>query len=672
MTVSEISDFQAQLKQGIPDVLPPVRPRDESVSHAPRRKQILTPEEERLALRNALRYFPQKFHAELAPEFVNELRTYGRIYMYRFRPDYKMYARPMEMYPAKSQQAAAIMMMIQNNLDPAVAQHPHELITYGGNGAVFQNWAQYLLVMKYLSEMTDEQTLVMYSGHPLGLFPSHKEAPRVVVTNGMVIPNHSKPDDWERMNALGVSQYGQMTAGSYMYIGPQGIVHGTTITVLNAARRRFTESRRSTSGMLFVSSGLGGMSGAQPKAGNIAGVVSVVAEINPKAVEKRHAQGWVDEVHDSLDELIPRIREARAAGKAVSMAYLGNIVDLWERLAAEGESVDLGSDQTSLHNPWAGGYYPAGLTFEESNAMMADNPEEFRNRVQDSLRRQIAAINKLTDAGMYFFDYGNAFLLEASRAGADVMKADGEFRYPSYVQDIMGPLFFDYGFGPFRWVCASGTPEDLAVTDRIAAEVLEEIAKTAPEDIRGQLDDNIHWIKSAAENHLVVGSQARILYADAEGRAKIALAFNEAIRRGELSGPVVLGRDHHDVSGTDSPYRETSNIYDGSSFCADMAVHNVIGDSFRGATWVSLHNGGGVGWGEVVNGGFGMVIDGSPESDTRISRMLLWDVNNGIARRSWARNSGAIDAIRREMDRTPGMTVTLPNFADSVLDNALA
>ena len=670
---SETSDFKNQIIQGIPDILPPRRERDESVSHAPRRKHILTPEEERLALRNALRYFPAALHAELAPEFVEELHTYGRIYMYRFRPTYDMYARPIDAYPARSRQAAAIMMMIQNNLDPAVAQHPHELITYGGNGAVFQNWAQYLLTMKYLSEMTDEQTLVMYSGHPLGLFPSHKEAPRVVVTNGMVIPNHSKPDDWERLNALGVSQYGQMTAGSYMYIGPQGIVHGTTITVLNAARRRFTEGRESTAGMLFVSSGLGGMSGAQPKAGNIAGVVSVVAEINPKAVEKRHAQGWVDEVYDSLDELLPRIRQARAEGRAVSMAYLGNVVDLWERLAAEGESVDLGSDQTSLHNPWAGGYYPVGLSLEESNAMMADDPEEFRRCVQESLRRQIAAINKLTDAGMYFFDYGNAFLLESSRAGADVMNADGEFRYPSYVQDIMGPLFFDYGFGPFRWVCTSGTPEDLAATDRIAARVLEQLREEVTDDIRGQLDDNIHWIKSAAENHLVVGSQARILYADSEGRTRIALAFNEAIRNGELSAPVVLGRDHHDVSGTDSPYRETSNIYDGSNLCADKAVQNVICYSFRGDTWVSIHNGGGVGWGEVMNGGFGMVIDGTPESDTRIRRMLLWDVNNGIARRSWARNQGAVDAIKREMERTPGLTVTLPNLADdSLIESVLA
>lgn len=666
------AEFQSQIKAGIPDALPAPRKRDETVSHAPRRKHILTPEEERLALKNALRYFPERLHAELAPEFVDELRKYGRIYMYRFRPTYEMYARPIDSYPAKSRQAAAIMVMIQNNLDPAVAQHPHELITYGGNGAVFQNWAQYLLTMKYLSEMTDEQTLVMYSGHPLGLFPSHKEAPRVVVTNGMVIPNHSKPDDWERLNALGVSQYGQMTAGSYMYIGPQGIVHGTTITVLNAARRRFTEERKSTAGMLFVSSGLGGMSGAQPKAGNIAGVVSVVAEINPKAVYKRHEQGWVDEVYDSLDLLIPRVRQARAEGRAVSIAYLGNVVDLWERLAAEGENVDLGSDQTSLHNPWAGGYYPVGLSFEESNAMMADDPEEFRKRVQESLRRQIAAINKLTDAGMYFFDYGNAFLLESSRAGADVMKADGSFRYPSYVQDIMGPLFFDYGFGPFRWVCTSGKPEDLAATDRIAARVLEDLRNEVTDDIIGQLDDNIHWIKSAAENHLVVGSQARILYADSEGRTRIALAFNEAIRNGEISAPVVLGRDHHDVSGTDSPYRETSNIYDGSNLCADMAVHNVIGDSFRGATWVSLHNGGGVGWGEVMNGGFGMVIDGSAEADTRIRRMLLWDVNNGISRRSWARNKGAMDAIKREMERTPGLTVTLPNIADDALvENAL-
>ena len=667
MTVSETSDFQAQLKQGIPDVLPPVRPRDESVSHAPRRKQILTPEEERLALRNALRYFPQKFHAELAPEFVNELRTYGRIYMYRFRPDYKMYARPVEMYPAKSQQAAAIMMMIQNNLDPQVAQHLHELITYGGNGAVFQNWAQYRLTMKYLSEMTDDQTLVMYSGHPLGLFPSHPRAPRVVVTNGMVIPNYSKADDWERLNALGVSQYGQMTAGSYMYIGPQGIVHGTTITVLNAARKRLSAERPEIAGMLFVTAGLGGMSGAQPKAGNIAGVVSITAEINPKAVQKRKDQGWVDEVYTSLDELIPRARRAMESKETVSLAYQGNIVDLWERLADENIPVDLGSDQTSLHNPWAGGYYPVGYTYEESQRMMADEPERFKEAVQQSLRRQVDAINRLTARGMYFFDYGNAFLLEASRAGADVMKADGTFRYPSYVQDIMGPLFFDYGFGPFRWVCSSCKPEDLAATDRIAARVLEEMLPEAPEEIRGQLEDNLHWIRKAEQNHLVVGSQARILYADSEGRTRIALAFNEAIQRGEISAPVVLGRDHHDVSGTDSPYRETSNIYDGSNLTADMAVHNVIGDSFRGATWVSIHNGGGVGWGEVINGGFGMVIDGSEASDSAIREMLLWDVNNGIARRSWARNEGAIHAIRREMERTPLLRVTLPNMADTDL-----
>lgn len=665
-------EFRKTVAAGIPATPPEPKPYDTEVNHAPRRKKILTPEEERLALKNALRYFPAEQHALLAPEFADELRRYGRIYMYRYRPDYPMYARPIDAYPAKSRQAAAIMMMIQNNLDPAVAQHPHELITYGGNGAVFQNWAQYLLTMRYLSEMTDEQTLVMYSGHPLGLFPSHKEAPRVVVTNGMVIPNYSKPDDWERFNALGVSQYGQMTAGSYMYIGPQGIVHGTTITVLNAGRRRLSPGCTDLGGMLFVSAGLGGMSGAQPKAGNIAGVVSIVAEINPKAVETRHRQGWVDEVYDSLDELIARAQAARAERKPLSLAYLGNVVDLWERLADEGIDVELGSDQTSLHNPWAGGYYPVGLSFEESKTMMAENPAEFKRRVQESLRRQVAAINRLADRGMYFFDYGNAFLLESARAGADVTGADGRFRYPSYVQDIMGPLFFDYGFGPFRWVCTSGKPEDLAATDRIAARVLEEIRTEAPDDIKGQLDDNIHWIKEAGANHLVVGSQARILYADSEGRTKIALAFNEAIRNGEITAPVVLGRDHHDVSGTDSPYRETSNIYDGSQYTADMAVHNVIGDSFRGATWVSIHNGGGVGWGEVINGGFGMVIDGSPEADTRIQRMLLWDVNNGIARRSWARNKGAYDAIRREMERTPGLKVTLPNIAsDELIENIL-
>ena len=659
--------FAAEIRAGIPDVLPEAKPYDKEINHAPKRKDILTDEEKKLALRNALRYFPEKFHKALAPEFVKELHDYGRIYMYRFRPSYDIYARPIDEYPHRSEQAAAIMLMIQNNLDPAVAQHPHELIIYGGNGAIFQNWAQYRLVMKYLSEMTDEQTLVMYSGHPLGLFPSHKNAPRVVVTNGMVIPNYSKPDDWERMNALGVSQYGQMTAGSYMYIGPQGIVHGTTITVLNAARKK---RNGDIHGMLFVSSGLGGMSGAQPKAGNIAGVVSVVAEINPKAAQKRYDQGWVDELHFKLDELIPAIRAAVAEKRTISMAYVGNVVDLWERLAEEEITVDLGSDQTSLHNPWAGGYYPVGMTLEESKQMMAENPSKFRECVQESLRRQVAAINKLTARGMYFFDYGNAFLLQSQRAGADIMAADGRFRYPSYVQDIMGPMFFDYGFGPFRWVCTSGKPEDLATTDRIAAEVLEEIKLTAPEEIKGQMEDNIHWIKEAGRNHLVVGSQARILYADAEGRTKIALAFNEAIQRGEISRPVVLGRDHHDVSGTDSPFRETSNIYDGSQFCADMAVQNVIGDSFRGATWVSIHNGGGVGWGEVINGGFGMVIDGSEDSRRHITEMLFWDVNNGIARRSWARNEGSIRAIEREIARTPGLTVTLPNMVDDSIINS--
>lgn len=668
-----LAEFQADIRAGIPEVLPELPAYDHSVSHAPKRKDILTPEEKKLALRNALRYFPQKYHATLAPEFAEELRTYGRIYMYRFRPQYDMYARPIEDYPHKSLQAAGIMLMIQNNLDPAVAQHPHELITYGGNGAVFQNWAQYRLVMKYLSEMTDEQTLVMYSGHPLGLFPSHKNAPRVVVTNGMVIPNYSKPDDWERNNALGVSQYGQMTAGSYMYIGPQGIVHGTTITVLNAARKQMgsNKSQDGIKGMLFISSGLGGMSGAQPKAGNIAGVVSVVAEINPHAAEKRHAQGWVDELHNDLDELIPAIRKAVSEKRTVSMAYVGNVVDLWERLAAEEIHVDLGSDQTSLHNPWAGGYYPVGMTLEESNDMMAADPDQFRERVQESLRRQVTAINKLTSKGMYFFDYGNAFLLQSQRAGADIVGSDGKFRYPSYVQDIMGPMFFDYGFGPFRWVCTSGDPKDLETTDRIAAEVMEKIRQEAPEEIVGQMDDNIHWIKEAGRNRLVVGSQARILYADAEGRAKIAAAFNEAIKKGEISKPVVLGRDHHDVSGTDSPFRETSNIYDGSQFCADMAIQNVIGDSFRGATWVSIHNGGGVGWGEVINGGFGMLIDGSEDSARHIREMLFWDVNNGIARRSWARNEGSMHAIEREMQRTPGFKVTMPNLVEDGLINNL-
>ena len=652
-----LAEFQADIRAGIPDRLPAAKPYDKQINHAPKRKDILTPAEKELALRNALRYFPAKHHAVLAREFAAELRKYGRIYMYRLRPDYEMYARPIDEYPARCRQAAAIMMMIQNNLDKAVAQHPHELITYGGNGAVFQNWAQYRLTMKYLSEMTDRQTLVMYSGHPLGLFPSHPDAPRVVVTNGMVIPNYSKPDDWERMNALGVSQYGQMTAGSYMYIGPQGIVHGTTITVMNAARKRFTADRRDARGMLFVSSGLGGMSGAQPKAGNISGVVSVIAEINPKAARKRYEQGWVDELHESLDELIERIRKAVSAKEIVSLAYVGNVVDLWERLAAEEIPVDLGSDQTSLHNPWAGGYYPVGLSYEASNKMMAEEPTRFRECVQESLRRQVDAINKLTSRGMYFFDYGNAFLLEASRAGAAVMGEGGRFRYPSYVQDIMGPMFFDYGFGPFRWVCTSGKPEDLETTDRLAADVLE---------------DNIHWIREAGRNHLVVGSQARILYADCEGRMKIAQAFNRAIADGRISAPVVLGRDHHDVSGTDSPYRETSNIYDGSNLTADMAVQNVIGDAFRGATWVSIHNGGGVGWGEVINGGFGMVIDGSEDADRRIREMLFWDVNNGIARRSWARNEGAVAAIRREMERTPGLEVTLPNSADDdIIRNAL-
>ena len=667
--------FQQEILAGIPqDRLPEPKPYDTTINHAPKRKDILTKEQKSLALKNALRYFPEKFHAELAPEFARELRDYGRIYMYRFRPSYEMYARPIDEYPCKSRQAAAIMAMIQNNLDPRVAQHPHELIIYGGNGACFQNWAQYRLAMQYLATMTDEQTLAMYSGLPMGLFPSHKDAPRVVVTNGMVIPNYSSQDDWERFNALGVSQYGQMTAGSYMYIGPQGIVHGTTITVMNAARKQLKVknlpgTRENMRGMLFVTAGLGGMSGAQPKAGNIAGVVSVVAEINPLAARKRYDQGWVDELHDDLDELIPRIRRAVDGKEIVSMAYVGNIVDLWERLADEGIHVDLGSDQTSLHNPWAGGYYPVGLTLEESKVMMAEEPEKFKDAVQASLRRHVAAINRLTAGGMYFFDYGNAFLLESSRAGADILKPDGSFRYPSYVQDIMGPLYFDYGFGPFRWVCMSEKPEDLAKSDELAVKVLTEVSKEAPEEIRGQMQDNIHWIEEAGRNNLVVGSQARILYADCEGRTKIALAFNEAIRKGEISAPIVLGRDHHDVSGTDSPFRETSNIYDGSQFTADMAIQNVIGDGFRGATWVSIHNGGGVGWGEVINGGFGMVIDGSEDSDRHIRQMLFWDVNNGIARRSWARNEGAGNAIRREMDRTPGLKVTLPNIADDKLVN---
>lgn len=658
-----LQEFQNDLRQGIPTTLPAPKPYDTTVNHAPKRKDILTDKEKKLALKNALRYFDPSLHATLAPEFMQELHDYGRIYMYRFRPDYEMYARPIEAYPAKCRQAAAIMLMIQNNLDPAVAQHPHELITYGGNGAVFQNWAQYRLVMKYLSEMTDEQTLVMYSGHPMGLFPSHKDAPRVVVTNGMVIPNYSKPDHWERFNALGVSQYGQMTAGSYMYIGPQGIVHGTTITVLNACRK----IGGGAAGKLFVTAGLGGMSGAQPKAGDIAGVVSVTAEINPSATQKRYAQGWVDEVCDDLDVLMAKVNEARQQKIAKSFAYQGNIVDLWEYCAEHNIKVDLGSDQTSLHNPWAGGYYPVGYSFEESKRMMADEPEKFKEAVQASLRRHVAAVNKLAAEGMYFFDYGNAFLLESSRAGADILKEDGTFRYPSYVQDIMGPMCFDYGFGPFRWVCTSGKAEDLDVTDQLAMEVLDEIMRHSPVEIQQQMRDNITWIKGAKANKLVVGSQARILYADAEGRIRIAKAFNDAIKSGRLTAPVVLGRDHHDVSGTDSPFRETSNIYDGSSFTADMAVQNVIGDSFRGATWVSIHNGGGVGWGEVINGGFGMLLDGSDDADRRLKNMLYWDVNNGIARRAWARNDGAMFAIKRAMSLNPNLKVTIANIADDKL-----
>jgi len=661
-------DFKLAISTGIPNELPERKGLDAAVSHAPVRKDILTVEEKRLALRNALRYFDARHHEVLAPEFAEELEKYGRIYMYRFRPDYRMYARPIGEYPAKCQQAAGIMLMIQNNLDPAVAQHPEELITYGGNGAVFQNWAQYLLTMKYLSEMTEEQTLVMYSGHPMGLFPSHKDAPRVVVTNGMVIPNYSKPDDWERFNALGVSQYGQMTAGSYMYIGPQGIVHGTAITVLNAGRK-LVRNGSGLAGRLFVTAGLGGMSGAQPKAANIAGVVSITAEVNAHAAHKRHSQGWVDEITDNVDEAIEKALNFMSANKAHSIAYLGNIVDLWERLAERNIHVDMGSDQTSLHNPWAGGYYPAGLSFEESNEMMAHQPELFKQKVKESLQRQVVAINKLSANGMYFFDYGNAFLLEAGRAGADIFKSDGKFRYPSYVQDIMGPMCFDYGFGPFRWVCTSGKPEDLDTTDRIAMEVLEEISATAPVEISQQMKDNIRWIREAKQNKLVVGSQARILYADCEGRTKIAAAFNKAIAGGIISAPVVLGRDHHDVSGTDSPFRETSNIYDGSSFTADMAIQNVIGDSFRGATWVSIHNGGGVGWGEVINGGFGMLLDGSADSDRRLRNMLHWDVNNGISRRSWARNDEAIFAIKRAMAQEPLLKVTLPNKAeDEIID----
>lgn len=658
--------FHDQILEGIPAVLPQPKPYETDINHAPKRKEILSADEKKLALRNALRYFEPQHHAALAKEFANELETYGRIYMYRLRPDYKMYARPVSDYPGKSLQAKAIMLMIQNNLDYAVAQHPHELITYGGNGAVFQNWAQYRLTMKYLAEMTDEQTLVMYSGHPMGLFPSHPEAPRVVVTNGMMIPNYSKPDDWEKFNALGVTQYGQMTAGSYMYIGPQGIVHGTTITVLNGGRK-ISRNGEGLEGKVFVTSGLGGMSGAQPKAGNIAGCITVCAEVNPKAVHTRHSQGWVDEVITDVAALVRRVHSAKANKEVVSIAYQGNVVDVWEAFDKENIYIDLGSDQTSLHNPWAGGYYPVGYSLEESNIMMANDPEKFKAEVQATLRRHAAAINKHTAKGTYFFDYGNAFLLEASRAGADVMAPNGiDFRYPSYVQDIMGPMCFDYGFGPFRWVCASGSPEDLAKTDAIACAVLEEMAATAPNEIKQQMQDNIKWIKGAQENKLVVGSQARILYADAQGRINIAEAFNKAIAKGEI-GPVVLGRDHHDVSGTDSPYRETSNIYDGSRFTADMAIHNVIGDSFRGATWVSIHNGGGVGWGEVINGGFGMVLDGSKEASKRLESMLFWDVNNGIARRSWARNDEAIFAIKRAMETQPLLKVTLPNKVDDAL-----
>ena len=657
--------FKAKIQQGIPSVLPETKTYDTKINHAPKRKDILSQDEKKLALKNALRYFEPHHHNILVKEFSDELKNYGRIYMYRFRPEYEMYARPIDQYPGKSEQAKAIMLMIQNNLDYAVAQHPHELITYGGNGAVFQNWAQYLLTMQYLSEMTDEQTLTMYSGHPMGLFPSHKEAPRVVVTNGMVIPNYSKPNDWERMNALGVSQYGQMTAGSFMYIGPQGIVHGTTITVLNA----FRKINRNPTGGLFLTSGLGGMSGAQPKAGNIAGCITVCAEVNPKITHIRHTQGWVNEVITDLEDLVARVNLAKTNNEIVSIAYLGNIVDVWEKFDVENIYIDLGSDQTSLHNPWSGGYYPAELSFEEANAMMAENPDLFKIKVQETLRRHTAAINKHTAKGTYFFDYGNAFLLESSRAGADVMSKNGhDFKYPSYVQDIMGPMCFDYGFGPFRWVCASGKLEDLIKTDAIACEVLEEMLKNAPQEIYQQIQDNIQWIKSAQKNKLVVGSQARILYADAEGRVKIAEAFNQAIANGEIA-TIILGRDHHDVSGTDSPYRETSNIYDGSSFTADMAIQNVIGDSFRGATWVSIHNGGGVGWGEVINGGFGMVLDGSQEASKRLASMLFWDVNNGISRRSWARNEGAIFAIKRAMETQPLLKITLPNIvADHLLD----
>ena len=662
-------EFKKQILQGIPTELPPIKPYDVNINHAPKRKDILSAAEKKLAIRNALRYFDKKHHPVLSKEFAEELKEYGRIYMYRFRPNYKIYARPINDYPFKSNQAAAILLMLQNNLDDAVAQHPHELITYGGNGSVFQNWAQYLLTVKYLAEMTNEQTLVMYSGHPMGLFPSHKDAPRVVITNGMMIPNYSKPDDLEKFNAMGVTQYGQMTAGSYMYIGPQGIVHGTTITVMNAARK-ISNSEEGRKGKLLVTCGLGGMSGAQPKAGKIAGLITVVAEINPKATKTRHSQGWVDEVYDDLTQLIERIKKAQTSKEAVSIAYQGNVVDLWERLVAEKMKVDIGTDQSSLHNPWSGGYYPAGHSLEQSNEMMAKNPEQFKIEVQKTLIRHVNAVNTLAKQGMYFFDYGNAFLLEASRAGADIVNKDGTFIYKSYVQDILGPMCFDYGFGPFRWVCTSCNPKDLAITDELALEVLEKMYETAPNEIKQQLNDNILWIKDAMQNNLVVGSQARILYADSEARVKIAEAFNNNIKSGKISAPVVLGRDHHDVSGTDSPYRETSNIYDGSSFTADMAVQNFVGDAFRGATWISLHNGGGVGWGEVINGGFGMVLDGTEDSDRRLKSMLFWYVNNGIARRSWARNEEALFAIKREMKRTPDLKITLPNIVDdSIIDN---
>ena len=673
------ASFKDQILEGIPSQLPVLKNYDPEVNHAPKRKEILNKSEQKLALQNALRYFEKEHHSVLIKEFKNELETYGRIYMYRFRPDYDMFARPIDDYPAKSKQAAAIMLMIQNNLDPAVAQHPHELITYGGNGGVFQNWAQYRLTMKYLAEMTDQQTLVMYSGHPMGLFPSHPEAPRVVVTNGMMIPNYSKPDDWEKFNALGVTQYGQMTAGSYMYIGPQGIVHGTTITVLNG----FRKIGKLPKGHLFVTSGLGGMSGAQPKAGNIAGCITVCAEVNPKITQIRLDQKWIDEKITDLNELVVRVKSAQQNKEIVSIAYLGNIVEVWEKFEEAKIHIDLGSDQTSLHNPWAGGYYPVGMTFEEANEMMANHPEQFKTQVKKSIKRHAKAINKHTQKGTYFFDYGNAFLLEASRAGAEIYKDQNgnlvdfetltslgddtdQFAYPSYVQDIMGPMCFDYGFGPFRWVCVSGKAKDLEKTDKIACQVLEQMMSEAPTEIKQQMADNIQWIKGAQDNNLVVGSQARILYADAEGRMKIAEAFNQAISKGEI-GPVILGRDHHDVSGTDSPYRETSNIYDGSRFTADMAIHNVIGDSFRGATWVSIHNGGGVGWGEVINGGFGMLLDGSKEASKRLHQMLFWDVNNGISRRSWARNEGAIFAIKSAMENEPLLKVTLPNLVDEKL-----